>query len=334
MKFLLVDVHNIFHRASHVIKTNIDDAGNANIANVLKSLCNASKIFKEDHVVFFTDSSMNDNWRKDIYPEYKKNRKEKIKLLSPGDKRMRENMYAAMEKFLSFVQDHTNSTVLLSPKAEADDVIARWIEIHKNDTHIIVSSDGDFKQLMADNVIQMDGLNRKIYHHNFDTSQYRIPNYLKWEEIENPEYFLFEKTIRGDSSDGIFSAFPRVRKKSSKGKVGILEAFEDKEAKGFAWNNFMMNKWTDHNNEEQLVKDCYDRNKQLIDLTAQPDDVKKAIDENIVLSLMQKKAVHGVGFLVESYIEELESDRLLDDVDYLSSILSTTYPYRSLFDAR
>ena len=50
----------------------------------------------------------------------------------------------------------------------------------------------------------------------------------------------------------------------------MLEAFADKESKGFNWNNFMLQRWTDHNGEEHRVLDDYHPNKTLIDLTAQP----------------------------------------------------------------
>ena len=49
------------------------------------------------------------------------------------------------------------------------------------------------------------------------------------------EWILFEKCIRGDTSDNIFSA-SGARKKGTKNKVGMME-FADKDAKGFNWNN-------------------------------------------------------------------------------------------------
>ena len=62
---------------------------------------------------------------------------------------------------------------------------------------------------------------------------------------------------RGDTSDNVFSAYPWCPKKGSKNKVGMLEAFADKESKGFNWNNFMLQRWTDHNGEEHRVLDDY-----------------------------------------------------------------------------
>ena len=100
--------------------------------------------------------------------------------------------------------------------------------------------------------------------------------------LGDPEWLLFEKCMRGDSSDNVFSAYPGVRKKGTKNKVGLLEAFEDRKSKGYAWNNMMLQRWTDHNGAEHRVLDDYNRNKELIDLTAMPDEIKDRVDLAII----------------------------------------------------
>lgn len=87
--------------------------------------------------------------------------------------------------------------------------------------------------------------------------------------------------MRGDSSDNVFSAYPGVRTKSTKKKVGLLEAFEDKEKQGYAWNNLMLQRWTDHDDNEHRVIDDYQRNVTLVDLTAQPQELKDEFDAAI-----------------------------------------------------
>jgi len=37
--------------------------------------------------------------------------------------------------------------------------------------------------------------------------------------------------MRGDATDNVFSAYPGVRKKGTRNKVGLVEAFEDKKKK-------------------------------------------------------------------------------------------------------
>ena len=54
----------------------------------------------------------------------------------------------------------------------------------------------------------------------------------------------------------------------------MLEAFEDRNTGGFNYNNFMLQRWVDRNEEEHRVKDDYERNR-IIDLT-QSDEIKES----------------------------------------------------------
>ena len=61
---------------------------------------------------------------------------------------------------------------------------------------------------------------------------------------------------RGDTSDNIL-VLSGAPKKGTKNKIGMLEAFEDKEKQGFNWNNFMLQRWVDHDNVEHRVLEDY-----------------------------------------------------------------------------
>ena len=87
--------------------------------------------------------------------------------------------------------------------------------------------------------------------------------------------------MRGDATDNVFSAFPGVREKGSAKKAGLLEAYADINKQGFHWNNMMLQRWVDHNGEEVRVRDAYERNVTLIDLTAQPQEIKDLVDNSI-----------------------------------------------------
>ena len=97
----------------------------------------------------------------------------------------------------------------------------------------------------------------------------------------NPQFMLFEKCMRGDTSDNVFSAYPGVRVKGTKNKVGLIEAFADKDTKGYNWNNMMLQRWVDHNGDEHRVLDDYQRNVTLCDLTAQPAEIREIINNTI-----------------------------------------------------
>ena len=169
--------------------------------------------------------------------------------------------YDNLTKYLS---TKTNCSVIRHENAEADDVIARWIALHPQDHHTIVSSDTDFVQLIAENVDQYNGITDELITLKgiFDAKgrevidkKTKLPK-----TIPDPKWLLFEKCMRGDTSDNVFSAFPGVRTKGTKNKVGLQEAFEDKDKKGYNWNNLMLQRWTDHNGVEHRVLDDYERN--------------------------------------------------------------------------
>ena len=96
----------------------------------------------------------------------------------------------------------------------------------------------------------------------------------------------------------MFSAYPGARVKSSKKKIGLMEAFEDRNNKGYAWNNFLLQRWTDHNGVEHRVLDDYNRNCVLVDLAAQPDDIKVKIAETIATNAVTlSRPMVGAQFL-------------------------------------
>ena len=128
----------------------------------------------------------------------------------------------------------------------------------------------------------------------------------------DPEWLLFEKCMRGDTSDNVFSAYPGVRKKGTKNKVGLIEAFEDRNSKGFNWNNMMLQRWTDHNGEEHRVLDDYERNRTLVDLTAQPAELKEYIDTTM-REQMEPKANKMVGAKFLKFCGKYELNRIAED---------------------
>ena len=242
-----------------------------------------------------------------------------------------EIMFQSYDDMITFLDEKTNVTLLHNPEAEADDMIAIFIEAHPNDNHIIVSSDSDYLQLISDNVTMYDGVQNRIITKDgfFKDDKNMTPiKEKKTDEIKeapNPEWLLFEKCIRGDTSDNIFSAYPGCRKKGTRNKVGMLEAFADKENGGFNWNNFMLQVWTDHNGEEHTVRDDFERNVKLIDLTAQPMDLKVKFVETIAEnSIPKSKTGVGMNFLKFCGIHDLHN--LAKSPDELASILNQPYP--------
>ena len=212
--------------------------------------------------------------------------------------------------------------------AEADDIIARWIALHPQDEHTIVSSDTDFVQLLAPNVNQYNGITDELLTLEgiFDAKGNRV-NDKKTKQpktIPDPAWLLFEKCMRGDTSDNVFSAYPGVREKGTKNKVGLREAFGDRDKRGYNWNNLMLQRWTDHEGAEHRVLDDYERNRVLVDLTAQPDDIKNTID-TAICEQVSHKDVGQVGVRFMQFCGKYELNKCSDAAEQFGRWLNETY---------
>ena len=327
MKYILVDTANMFFRARHVVRgdsieVKIGMAYHIMFASILKSY----RDFGGDHVVFCLEGR---SWRKDFYEPYKRNRQVSRDALTPAQQEEDTVFWECFDEFKNFVQDKTNCTVMRHPQLEADDLIAGWVQAHPNDNHVIISTDGDFAQLIAPNVKQYNGIQNTIITHEgyFDDKKLEPVIDKKTKEAKpapDPAFMLFEKCMRGDTSDNVFSAYPGVRKKGTKNKVGLLEAYDDMSTKGFNWNNMMLQRWTDHNGDEHRVLDDYQRNVTLIDLTAQPDNIKQVLDTAITEQVQKTPAsMVGVHFMRFCGLHDLQ--RLSDNAEAHSEYLNSAY---------
>jgi hypothetical protein len=129
--------------------------------------------------------------------------------------------------------------------------------------------------------------------------------------------------MRGDTSDNVFSAYPGVRSKGTKNKVGLQEAFSDKGHKGYNWNNLMLQRWVDHNGVEHRVLDDYQRNVVLCDLTAQPDHIKEVI--NSTISTVEPKAVTQVGMRLMKFCAKWDLQRIADQSTQFAELFNARY---------
>lgn len=327
MKYILVDSMNLFFRAKHSTHRASDTWTKVGFClHIMFSSVN--KVVKKldgDHIVFCLDGR---SWRKDFYEPYKKNRKETREKLSDKEREEEEMFFEIFGDFDKYLRERTNCTVLKNDNAEADDLIARWIAQHPTDEHVIVSSDSDFYQLLTNHVVQYNGITDQLITLDgiFDNKdKLVIDSKTKEPKLPpNPPWFLFEKCIRGDSSDNIFSAFPGVRTKSTKKRIGLLEAYEDMSNQGYAWNNLMLQHWTDHNDVEHRVKDDYERNKLLIDLTQQPQSIKETVDETIK-ETVTTKSVNGVGIHFLRFCGKYELTNISNYPEQYAKWLNKTY---------
>lgn len=315
MSFILVDTANTFFRARHAIKGDLETKIGMSLHVTFNSVKKAWNDFNGSHVIFCLEGR---SWRKDYYEPYKRNRTEARAAHNETEAEEERVFWETFDQFKEFVSNKTNCTVLQHPQLEADDLIAGFIQNHTNSDHVIISTDGDFAQLIAPNVRQYNGVTEITTTHEgyFDAKGKRVKDKKTGEEkpAPNPEWLLFEKCMRGDTSDNIFSAYPGVRTKGTKNKVGLTEAFEDRNAKGFAWNNLMLQKWLDHEGVEHRVLEDYQRNKLLCDLSAQPTEIRKIIDETIHNELAKEKNISQVGVRMLKFCSSYELNKIADNI--------------------
>ena len=326
MTYILVDTANTFFRARHVVRGDAGEKVGMAMHIILNSVKKAWKDFNGSHVIFALEGR---SWRKDHYAPYKRQRTEARAAQSPREAEEDKVFWETFDQFKEFVTNKTNCTVLQNPQLEADDLIAGFIQSHPNDSPVIISTDGDFAQLIAPNVKQYNGvMGITITHEGYFDDKGRPIVDKKTKEVKpapDPEWLLFEKCMRGDTSDNIFSAYPGVREKGTKNKVGLREAFADRDSKGYSWNNLMLQRWTDHEGVEQRVKECYERNKLLCDLSAQPAEIRKIIVDTINDELGKEKNIAQVGIRLLKFCAEYDLQRVSDNVTSYAEALNARY---------
>ena len=138
---------------------------------------------KYDKLVIACDSY---SWRKDVYPEYKANRK----TTRAKDKHDWTMIFNLIESTLDDIRANFPYAVIKIDKAEADDIIGA-LTIEKSmpligEDVVIVSADKDFIQLQK-------------YGHVIQWS----PMFNKAIKDDNPVKYIFEHILKGDSSDGV-----------------------------------------------------------------------------------------------------------------------------------
>jgi 5'-3' exonuclease len=326
MRYLLVDTANLFSRARHSTPKGADTWSKLGLALhiTFNGILKADRLHRPDHVIFCLEAR---SWRKDHTGTYKANRKVLRDKMNIKEAEEDSEFWACFDDLTKWLDARTNATVIRVERAEADDLIARWIHNHPSDQHTILSNDSDFLQLLAPNVDIYNGLTNQLITLDGYFDDWGKPVVDKKTKqaklIEDPAWLLFKKCMRGDASDNVMSAYPGVRERGSAKKVGLTEAFADKDKKGFNWNNMMLQRWTDHNGVEHRVLDRYEANRELIDLTCQPADIKQAIDS--VMQQIPSKDMPQIGTQLIKFCSKYELTKMTENVKALAEVLGRSY---------
>jgi hypothetical protein len=86
----------------------------------------------------------------------------------------------------------------------------------------------------------------------------------------------------------------------------------------------MLQRWTDHEEKEHKVLDDYERNRELIDLTAQPQAIKDVVD-TAIREQVSHKDVGMVGAHFLKFCGKFDLIKLSDQSDPIGRWLNKTY---------
>lgn len=331
-RFCIFDVSNLIYRVAMAKKASggsIDDMVNLALATSIRSMKIPFEHFKATHAVMCFDHS---SWRKKIFSGYKGSR---VQAAIDNPDPVRDKIGMALDDFYTFLKESTNCTVLKLRGCEADDLIARWVEMHPQDQNLIVSSDSDFKQLISSNVSLFNGTTGKMYTNDgvylndgtkpSKSDQTKVINGALWrvcmDEDGNPEkidpqWALFKKIMDGDKSDDVPRASPL------RTKTKLLEEIYQHWG-GIAWTNFMTTKREDLEGQP-TVAEVYERGQLLIDLKMIPDEIKAEADAHIKESIIQEpKRSLGMKFIM--FCRARQMIALGTDAERYVPMLSTRY---------
>jgi len=211
---------------------------------ILNSIRMYRTMFKEEYgeVVLTYDSRH--YWRRDIFPQYKQNRK-----------KGRENDSKDWNKIFGLLNDIKSEFKEILPYkyvevygAEADDIIGTLCKEYQDQKTMIISGDKDFIQLQKyKNVKQYSPILKKMVNGH------------------NPDTYIKEHILKGDSSDGV----PNVLSPDHTFVEGLRQRPLSKK-KIEAWLN-------SETGMSEEVKRNYQRNHKLINLDNTPEDLQKSI---------------------------------------------------------
>ena len=202
---LIVDSLNIAFRWKHQGVTDFK-------YDYVRTVESLAKSYNAGNIIITADGGS--SYRKEIFPEYKANRKEKYAEQTPQEEK----------EFAMFMAEFSNTLTLLKEKypvfqfkgVEADD-IAAYISMNLDkyglDDCWMVSSDKDWDLLINDRVSRFSTVTRK---------ETTVHNWDEHYDFEIPDYITF-KCLTGDKGDNV----PGIPGIGPKRAVQLMEQYGD-----------------------------------------------------------------------------------------------------------
>lgn len=274
---ILLDFSNLIHQSVHAKQM---DVSQEHIRALIFSIIRGVKkkfSAKYGRLVICVDHR--ENWRKDFFPEYKYRRKLKRKTSGIDWK----SVYEWTDEVIKDLREHFPYQVIEIPKVEADDIIA-VISQSVDEKVLICSADGDMKQLLVRPNIELYSLHSKTMVTEDDVSGW-----------------LLDTILRGQSKDDV----PNVRSEITHfvDGVGNQKPITPKfvrEIKEHGLDNVL--------DEKQMKR--FKQNKTILDLTAQPFEIRQAIYQEF------KKPYHTDNKTIYKYFMQNQMPLFVQDVPH------------------
>lgn len=183
---MVVDALNLAFRWKHQGATDFMD-------DYLRTVDSLKKSYKASKVIIACDQGSS-SYRKQLYPLYKQNRKDKQDLQTPEEEAAFLAFFEEFNRTMDMYTEVDDYPMLRFPKCEADD-IAGYIVRKYGKTHKIwlISSDKDWDLLVSANVSRFSTVTRK------ETTLDNWNTHYPYE----PEDHISIKCLMGDTGDNI-----------------------------------------------------------------------------------------------------------------------------------
>lgn len=302
--YLVLDISNMLYRC-YFAQQSEDEQTIAGMAmhSALTTLNKYYKLYKPKKVVMVFDRS---SWRKEYTSEYdylKPYKGNRRKDSTEAQKEKYKRFIEHVAEFEQLINDYTTVISLAGDRLEADDLIAGFVQRYTEDNIVIITADSDMAQLLKyDNIRLISPATDK------DQSLEKYNN--------DPEYYLFQKCIRGDASDNIQSAYPRVR------ATRIKDVYDNMvDGDGYKFVTFMKETWTDQLKRNFTVEQMYDHNRTLIDLEKQPNDIKILMGATLDAEMDTMKKFSYFHLL--KFVGKYKLQRIKDSIENFVPMLSS-----------
>jgi len=251
---------------------------------ILNSIRMYNKRYRDEYGQMVICADGMNNWRRDIYPFYKANRR---KGREESDTDWNE-IFRILHLVKDEIRENLPYKVLHIDGCEADDIIGTLAlhtqEFGCHEPVMIVSSDKDFIQLQRfNNVKQFSPIQKKMV------------------SDPNPRVYMWNHIMRGDGGDGV----PNI--------LSPDNTFVD-EIKQTPLRQTRINEWVENAERlrevmpEEIFRN-YQRNKKLIDLTEVPEHLQ----QNIINTFVEQKPAMKLKVL--NYLIKKRCNRLIEVVE-------------------